>query len=177
MAPMAPLWKRAQIGMSEYVGRHRLGVVAELGDGIRPRSQTPRILVLDALRGCVRHPTTNALLLVEEPHLSVRRAAAGVLGLEDGHVGVEVVVDDDVSLAFVSAQRSSDCLNEQAGVGDRADEEDGVDDGGVEAFTAVGDGRHDQERVCRTGVRDAFPDRGECFRARAAAHDQRMGIG
>lgn len=69
------------------------------------------------------------------------------------------------------AQRASGCLDEQARVGDRADEEDGVDEGCVESFAAVGDARHDRERLLGIGIRDAFADR-----ARHAEHGHALPV-
>ena len=44
----------------------------------------------------------------------------------------------DFGLAFVPAQRAADGLDEQSGVGDGPGEDDGVDGGCIESFTAVG---------------------------------------
>ena len=116
------------------------------------------------------------LSLVGEAHLSVRGAASGVLGSEDGHVGVDVVVDDDVGLGLVAAQGASDGLDDQSGVGDRSGEDDGVDDRRVKALATLGDGSHDQQRIAKICVGDAGADLDQCLGAGAATHDHRFGV-
>lgn len=87
--------------------------------------------------GCRRGSVGEAQLPVGSPTL-------GVLRVEDGNVRVDVIVDDDVGLAFISPQRAADGLDHQAGVGDGPDEEDGIDDRCIESFTAIRDGRQDE---------------------------------
>jgi hypothetical protein len=65
---------------------------------------------------------------VGEAHLSVAGAAARVLGFEDGHVDVDVVMDDEAGLGHVPAESASGDLDDQSGVGAGSGEEDGVND-------------------------------------------------
>jgi hypothetical protein len=75
-------------------------------------------------------------------------------------VGVSVVVDANVCLAFVGAHEPSGVLDEPALERDREGEEEGVELWAVEAFAEVLAGRDDDEFVCGRAVLDLLDDRG-----------------
>ena len=76
------------------------------------------LLLRHAGQICDRDLRTKGYLLIVshrtshlcESHSPVFAASSGVLGVEDGDVDVDIVVDDDFGLALVTAQHPADAL-------------------------------------------------------------------